>query len=88
MVTSGKIRYVTKPLPRVLILHTGGTLGMDPRASYVSETHAQGEQVRAAAAGAPRFNANTPLCRRADDDNTLDRLPTEPTLFGCGDGDA
>lgn len=25
---------VTKPLPRVLILHTGGTLGMDPSLSY------------------------------------------------------
>jgi hypothetical protein len=25
---------VTKPLPRVLMLHTGGTLGMDPMASY------------------------------------------------------
>lgn len=25
---------VTKPLPRVLILHTGGTLGMDPEASF------------------------------------------------------
>ncbi|KAK3235061.1 hypothetical protein CYMTET_54719 [Cymbomonas tetramitiformis] len=25
---------VTKPLPRVLLLHTGGTLGMDPTASY------------------------------------------------------
>jgi hypothetical protein len=25
---------VTKPLPRVLMLHTGGTLGMDPAASY------------------------------------------------------
>lgn len=25
---------VTKPLPRVLILHTGGTLGMDPAASF------------------------------------------------------
>lgn len=36
IVTSGKTRYVTKPLPSVLILHTGGTLGMDPEASYVS----------------------------------------------------
>ena len=25
---------VTKPLPRVLLLHTGGTLGMDPVASF------------------------------------------------------
>lgn len=24
------LRVVTRPLPRVLILHTGGTLGMDP----------------------------------------------------------
>jgi hypothetical protein len=29
---------VTKPLPRVLIMHTGGTLGMDPQASYESGT--------------------------------------------------
>lgn len=25
---------VTRPLPRVLLLHTGGTLGMDPDASF------------------------------------------------------
>lgn len=25
---------VVQPLPRVLLLHTGGTLGMDPDASY------------------------------------------------------
>jgi hypothetical protein len=31
---------VTKPLPRVLMLHTGGTLGMDPTASY--EAHGDG----------------------------------------------
>uniref|UniRef100_A0A7S0RJ05 asparaginase n=1 Tax=Pyramimonas obovata TaxID=1411642 RepID=A0A7S0RJ05_9CHLO len=28
---------VMKPLPRVLIIHTGGTLGMDPTASYIVE---------------------------------------------------
>lgn len=28
---------VTKPLPRVLILHTGGTLGMDPTMSYEAQ---------------------------------------------------
>ncbi len=31
---SGPTLMVTKPLPRVLLLHTGGTLGMDPAASY------------------------------------------------------
>ena len=29
-----ELLVVTKPLPRVLIMHTGGTLGMDPTASY------------------------------------------------------
>lgn len=28
---------VTKPLPRVLLIHTGGTLGMDPEASFESD---------------------------------------------------
>jgi len=32
----GPLLYVTKPLPRVLLLHTGGTLGMDPEESYES----------------------------------------------------
>jgi hypothetical protein len=31
---SGPILMVTRPLPRVLLLHTGGTLGMDPTASF------------------------------------------------------
>jgi len=31
------LRTVTRPLPRVLILHTGGTLGMDPTASFECE---------------------------------------------------
>lgn len=29
-----QLLVVTKPLPKVLIMHTGGTLGMDPTASY------------------------------------------------------
>lgn len=29
-----RIRTVTKPLPRVLFLHTGGTLGMDPESAF------------------------------------------------------
>ncbi len=33
---SGPVLMVTRPLPRVLLLHTGGTLGMDPAASYDS----------------------------------------------------
>jgi L-asparaginase/Glu-tRNA(Gln) amidotransferase subunit D len=31
---SGPMLMVTRPLPRVLLLHTGGTLGMDPTASF------------------------------------------------------
>ncbi|KAG2443698.1 hypothetical protein HXX76_002046 [Chlamydomonas incerta] len=30
----GRLRTVTKPLPRVLFLHTGGTLGMDPEEAF------------------------------------------------------
>lgn len=37
----GPLLYVTKPLPRVLLLHTGGTLGMDPEESY--ESSAEGD---------------------------------------------
>lgn len=29
-----QLRSVTKQLPRVLVMHTGGTLGMDPSASF------------------------------------------------------
>lgn len=32
--SAGPILVVTKPLPRVLLIHTGGTLGMDPAASF------------------------------------------------------
>lgn len=32
---------VPRPLPRVLIVHTGGTLGMDPVASYESDLTGQ-----------------------------------------------
>lgn len=31
---AGQVLMVTRPLPRVLLLHTGGTLGMDPTASF------------------------------------------------------
>ena len=31
---TGPMLFVTRPLPRVLLLHTGGTLGMDPNASF------------------------------------------------------
>ena len=34
LMRSGPTLMVTRPLPRVLLLHTGGTLGMDPAASY------------------------------------------------------
>eukprot|EP01023_Acetabularia_acetabulum_P028099 TRINITY_DN2655_c0_g1_i2.p1 TRINITY_DN2655_c0_g1~~TRINITY_DN2655_c0_g1_i2.p1 ORF type:complete len:508 (+),score=64.53 TRINITY_DN2655_c0_g1_i2:152-1525(+) len=33
----GPIMYVTKPLPSVLVVHTGGTLGMDPGQSYEND---------------------------------------------------
>ena len=32
-----QIQPYLKPLPRVLLLHTGGTLGMDPSQSYIKE---------------------------------------------------
>ena len=35
--SSGPLLMVTRPLPRVLLLHTGGTLGMDPMASFETE---------------------------------------------------
>eukprot|EP00951_Prasinocladus_malaysianus_P030233 scaffold283591_cov44-Prasinocladus_malaysianus.AAC.1 len=41
--------YVTKPLPRVLVLHTGGTLGMDPESSY--ETGVDGTQLKTGTGG-------------------------------------
>ncbi|CAK0783848.1 hypothetical protein CVIRNUC_007048 [Coccomyxa viridis] len=31
------VMMVSKPLPRCLLIHTGGTLGMDPNASYESD---------------------------------------------------
>lgn len=34
---TGPVLMVTRPLPRVLMLHTGGTLGMDPMASFEAE---------------------------------------------------
>lgn len=40
---------VTKPLPHVLILHTGGTLGMDPTASY--EAREQGVNLKKGTGG-------------------------------------
>ena len=33
----GVQQYAGVPLPRVLLLHTGGTLGMDPKQSYMDE---------------------------------------------------
>lgn len=39
---AGPIIMVPKPLPSVLIIHTGGTLGMDPIASY--EPDADGKE--------------------------------------------
>mmetsp|Transcript_1377 Transcript_1377/g.4331 ORF Transcript_1377/g.4331 Transcript_1377/m.4331 type:complete len:512 (-) Transcript_1377:1312-2847(-) len=32
-----QLQHYLKPLPRVLLLHTGGTLGMDPNQSYIEE---------------------------------------------------
>eukprot|EP01025_Chloroclados_australasicus_P069856 TRINITY_DN992_c0_g3_i1.p1 TRINITY_DN992_c0_g3~~TRINITY_DN992_c0_g3_i1.p1 ORF type:complete len:439 (-),score=38.21 TRINITY_DN992_c0_g3_i1:995-2239(-) len=36
-IQEGPIMYVTKPLPSVLLIHTGGTLGMDPSQSYEND---------------------------------------------------
>lgn len=36
---SGPLVVVQQPLPRVLILHTGGTLGMDVARSYEADPH-------------------------------------------------
>ncbi|GMH34131.1 hypothetical protein BSKO_01965 [Bryopsis sp. KO-2023] len=33
----GPLLMITKPLPKVLVIHTGGTLGMDPHESYHSD---------------------------------------------------
>ena len=30
-------RTVTRPLPQVLVVHTGGTLGMDPSTSFLPD---------------------------------------------------
>ena len=43
------VRTVTRPLPRVLVVHTGGTLGMDPGESY--HIDATGKPVLAAGTG-------------------------------------
>ena len=40
---SGPTLYVTRPLPKVLLIHTGGTLGMDPETSF--EQTCEGELV-------------------------------------------
>ncbi|KAG2500713.1 hypothetical protein HYH03_001478 [Edaphochlamys debaryana] len=45
----GRLRTVTKPLPRVLFLHTGGTLGMDPEEAF-EEDEGHNLRVRAGAA--------------------------------------
>lgn len=38
---TGPLLTVTRPLPRVLLLHTGGTLGMDPDASFAADAAGQ-----------------------------------------------
>ncbi|GLC35534.1 hypothetical protein PLESTB_000197200 [Pleodorina starrii] len=43
-----RLRTVTKPLPRVLFLHTGGTLGMDPEEAF-EEDEGHNLRVRAGA---------------------------------------
>ena len=47
--TAETVRTVTRPLPRVLVVHTGGTLGMDPGESY--HIDASGKPVLAAGTG-------------------------------------
>ena len=54
---------VTRPLPRVLILHTGGTLGMDPMASFEAEE--QGELHLKAGTGGVYPSAGKLQARRA-----------------------
>ncbi|KAK9810997.1 hypothetical protein WJX73_004737 [Symbiochloris irregularis] len=39
--TQGPLIVVSKPLPRVLLVHTGGTLGMDPSASFAPDADGQ-----------------------------------------------
>lgn len=43
------VNTITRPLPRVLVVHTGGTLGMDPGTSY--HVDATGKPVLAAGTG-------------------------------------
>ncbi len=43
------VRTVTRPLPHVLVVHTGGTLGMDPGVSYSLDSN--GKPVLAAGTG-------------------------------------
>lgn len=50
--SSSPILMITKPLPRVLIIHCGGTLGMDPEASY--ETDNEGVHLKAGTGGSYR----------------------------------
>ena len=47
--TAETVRTITRPLPRVLVVHTGGTLGMDPGVSY--QIDASGKPVLAAGTG-------------------------------------
>lgn len=47
---SGPFLHVSKPLPRVLLLHTGGTLGMDPDTSY-NEIEGEATHLKAGTGG-------------------------------------
>lgn len=47
--TAEVVKTITRPLPRVLVVHTGGTLGMDPGTSY--HLDASGKPVLAAGTG-------------------------------------
>lgn len=52
------VHTVTRPLPRVLVVHTGGTLGMDPGVSYSID--ANGKPVLAAGTGGTYTGALRP----------------------------
>lgn len=41
-ISQGPVLFETRPLPRVLVLHTGGTLGMDPNASFIHSSSGDG----------------------------------------------
>lgn len=66
-----------RPLPRVLLIHTGGTLGMDPDRSF--ETDTEGHRILKAGTGGEYTKANQ-LRPGNLLNNLLDRVPELTTL--------